>query len=74
MNLRYNPSKKYRQYYEYAEYYELLVEGAVTHAKVIKIIIAPVARALDKLRICVKYPIKMSKTPIQIDALRIKTI
>ena len=31
-------------------------------------------RALDKLRICVKYPIKTSKNPIKMDDLRIKTL
>ena len=33
-----------------------------------------VCRALDKLRICVKYPIKISKNPIKMDDLRIKTL
>jgi hypothetical protein len=39
-----------------------------------KTIILLLFRALDKLRICVKYPIKISKNPIKMDDLRIKTL
>ena len=31
-------------------------------------------RTLDKLLICVKYPIKIYKNPIKMDDLRIKTL
>jgi hypothetical protein len=39
-----------------------------------KTIILLLFRALDKLRICVKYPIKISKNTIKMDDLRIKTL